>query len=52
MDEKEIANAIKSGGLYRIKAGRIKKIAEYIIKEYNGSMEWIYKMDAKEAKRL
>ena len=45
---KEIEDAIKSGGLYRIKARRIKNVAEIIMKRYNGKMNWIYSKDARE----
>lgn len=41
-DTKEIQNAIKVGGLYRIKAKRVKEISEYIMEKYNGSLNWIY----------
>jgi len=38
-NEQKIAAAIKAGGLHRIKARRIKEVAEFIIKKWNGSME-------------
>ncbi len=45
---KEIEDAIKSGGLYRIKAERIKNIARIIMEKHGGKMEWIYGRDARE----
>ena len=42
-DIKDIENAIKSGGLYKIKAKRIKNVAKEIIARWNGSLEWIRK---------
>ena len=35
MDESEIAEEIRSVGFYRIKARRLKQIAEIIVKDYN-----------------
>jgi len=43
-DEEEISKAIKPGGLHRIKAGRIKKISEYVLKNYNGNLSWVFEM--------
>lgn len=42
-DIKDIENAIESGGLYKIKAKRIKEVAKEIIARWNGSLEWIRK---------
>ena len=48
--EKDIANAIRQGGLYRIKAKRIKEVSREIKEKYSG-LNWIYKMDIKDAKK-
>ena len=37
--EGKIADAIKAGGLHRIKAKRIKEVAEFIMKKWNGNIE-------------
>jgi len=50
-NEEEIANAIKSGGLYRIKARRIKEISEHIIKKHGGDLKQITNKDKKEIKK-
>lgn len=42
-DEKEISEAIRPGGLQRVKARRIKEIARYMLSEYNGDLSWVYK---------
>jgi endonuclease-3 len=49
-DERDIANAIKSGGLYKIKARRIKEISEYIIEKYGGDLKQIISKDKEEIK--
>jgi endonuclease-3 len=42
-NEKEISEAIRPGGLQRVKARRIKEIARYVLSEYNGDLSWVYK---------
>lgn len=41
-NEKDLSEAIKSGGLYKVKAERIKKLANIILEKYNGELTWIY----------
>ena len=50
-DENEIADAIKSGGLYRIKARRIKEISKYIMKKCNGRIEKLLNGDKETVKK-
>ena len=42
-EEKEISEAIRPGGLHRVKAKRIKEIAHHVLSEYNGDLSWVYK---------
>lgn len=43
-DEREIRKAIQPGGLHRIKAKRIKEISEYVLKNFNGDLSWVFEM--------
>ena len=43
VDEKEISEAIRPGGLHRVKAKRMKQIAQYVLSEYDGDLSWVYK---------
>jgi len=49
-DEEEISEAIRPGGLHRVKAKRIKEIARLVLLEYNGDLSWVYR-EPKEAVR-
>jgi endonuclease-3 len=42
VDETELSEAIRPGGLQKIKARRIKEIARYVLLEYNGDLSWVY----------
>ncbi len=46
----KIKNAIKPGGLYNLKAKRIKKLAEIILKKYNGDLTKITKLPEEKAR--
>ena len=48
--EKEIREAIKSGGLYNIKAKRLKDVAKVVIEEYNNDLNAILALPKKAAK--
>ena len=49
-DIKEIEEALFVAGLYRNKSRIIKKISQMIIKEFDGSLDFIYSMPLKEAR--
>ena len=49
--EKDIKNAIKSGGLYNIKAKRIKEVAHAVIEKFDSDVGKILKLPVPEAKR-
>jgi endonuclease-3 len=42
-DEKKISEAIRPGGLHRVKAKRIKEIAKLVLSEYDGDLSWVYR---------
>jgi endonuclease-3 len=42
-DREEISEAIRPGGLHRIKANRMKEIAKRVLLEYNGDLSWVYR---------
>jgi len=48
---KEIEEVIKPAGLYRIRARRIKNIAEDLIEKYNGNLNKILNLPYDEAKK-
>lgn len=50
-NEEEIKEAIKCGGLYNIKAKRIKAFSKAVIEKYNGALSVILKMEKEEAKK-
>jgi len=41
-DARELSEAIRPGGLQRVKARRIKEIARYVLSEYDGDLSWVY----------
>lgn len=50
-DVKEIEEAIKSAGLYRMKAPRIKNIARDLVEKYDGKLDKILNLSYDEAKK-
>jgi endonuclease-3 len=44
-DVKEIGDAIRVGGLYNIKAGRIKEVAREVLSRYPGGLSFLYSLD-------
>ena len=50
-NEKQIANAIKTGGLYNIKAKRIKQLAKVIMKKYNKNLKELVNLPEKESRK-
>ncbi|MEA2054931.1 MAG: endonuclease III [Candidatus Thermoplasmatota archaeon] len=48
---KEIEEVIKPAGLYRMKAPRIKNIAEYLVEKYGGKLDKILNLPYAKAKR-
>jgi len=51
-NEKEIMEAIKPGGLYWIKAKRIKEVSSYILNRFNGDLRKILSLPKDEAKNM
>ena len=49
--ETKIRDSIKAGGLYNVKAKRIKELAQTILKKYNGDLTKITKLPKKEARK-
>lgn len=49
--EKEIREAIRSGGLYNIKAKRLKDVAKVVIEEYNNDLNAVLALPKDEAKK-
>jgi len=49
--EKEIRKAIKSGGLYNIKAKRLKDVAKVVIEEYNNNLDSVLSLPKEDAKK-
>ena len=49
-NEEEIALAIKPGGLYKIKARRIKQVSKYIMAEYKGNLKKLLSKDKEKIK--
>ncbi len=50
-EEKEVEDAIRAGGLHRIKAKRIKEVAEHILKKWNGDMRKMVEGGKEKARR-
>ena len=50
-DEKEIREAIKPGGLYNVKAKRIKNLADAILEKHGGDLSKILELPRKDALR-
>ena len=48
----EIENAIRVGGLYRNKSRVIKAISNVILEQFDGSLDFIYSLPLKEARRI
>lgn len=49
---KEIRDAIKVGGLYNIKAKRIKQLAKIVIEKFGGDLSKLLKLSEEEARRI
>lgn len=49
-DEEELGEAIRSGGLYRVKARRIKQFSRTVLDDYGGDLSPILGMPKEEAK--
>ena len=49
-DEEELGEAIRSGGLYRVKARRIKQFSRAVLDDYGGDLSPILGMPKEEAK--
>ena len=50
-DLKEIEDAIRVAGLYRNKSRIIKEISRLILKQFNGSLDFIYSLPLEEARK-
>jgi endonuclease-3 len=50
--ESEISRAIKVGGLYKIKAKRIKELAKVVMEKFKGNLKEITKLSPKEARKI
>lgn len=50
-EEHEIAEAIRHGGLYRVKARKIKEVSKYLLENYEGRLDKILKMDMEKARK-
>jgi len=51
LKEENVAEAIKPGGLHRIKAKRLINLAKTIIKEWKGDMSWVYRTPKNELRK-
>ena len=49
-DEAELREAIRSGGLYNVKAGRIKELSKVVVGRYGGDLSPILRLSKEEAK--
>ncbi len=49
--EEDIADCIRVAGLYRIRAKRIKRLAEIVVKKYGGSLDSILSKPTEEARK-
>jgi len=49
--EEEIAEAIKVGGLHRVKARRIRKASKYIVEKLDGSLDEVLKLPIEMARK-
>lgn len=50
VDEMELREAIRSGGLYRVKAKRIKQLSRTVLEDYGGDISPILQLPKEEAK--
>ncbi|MEM3506421.1 MAG: endonuclease III [Candidatus Bathyarchaeia archaeon] len=50
--EEEICKSIKPGGLYRIKAKRIKEVSSYILEKFNGNLRKIFSFPKEVVKNI
>ncbi len=51
-DVKEIAKAIRVGGLYRNKSHVIKQVSRLVLKRFRGNLDFVYSLPLEEARRL
>lgn len=51
-DVKEIENAIRVGGLYHNKASKIKALSKTVLKEFNGSLDFIFSEPLEKGREL
>ncbi len=49
-NEEEIAEAIRTSGLYRVKAKRIREASKYIIEELNSRLDEVLKLPREKAR--
>lgn len=49
-DEAELREAIRSGGLYNVKAGRIKELSKIVLERYGGDLSPILRLSKREAR--
>lgn len=50
-DEEQIKEAIKCGGLYNVKAKRIKDLSKAVVEKFNGDLSTILRMENEEARK-
>ncbi|MEM1545964.1 MAG: endonuclease III [Candidatus Methanomethylicia archaeon] len=50
--EEEIAEAIKTGGLHRVKAKRIREASKYIIEKLDGKLDEVLKLPREKAREI
>jgi endonuclease-3 len=51
-DEKEVEEALRIAGLYRNKAGTIRKVSRIVLREFNGSLDFVYSLPLEEARKV
>jgi len=50
-DENEIKEAIRRGGLYNVKAKRIKEVSKAVLEKMHGTLEYVLTLPKEEAKK-
>lgn len=50
-DEKEIGEALRVAGLYRNKAETLKRVSGIVLREFHGSLDFVYSMSLEEARK-
>jgi endonuclease-3 len=51
-DEKDVEEALRIAGLYRNKAETIKKVSRIVLREFHGSLDFVYSLPLEEARKL